>query len=67
MSGHHSFGYSLHETPAERRVRLGGYDPHPGYRVPYRERLALPGMEWLNFWRAMTVVVTLIRKQAQHG
>jgi len=24
-------------------------------------------MEWLNFWRAMTVVVTLIRKQAQHG
>jgi hypothetical protein len=58
----HAFGYSLHETAAERKVRLGGYDPHPGWSVPLRARFSLPGHEWANLGLAVSVAATLARK-----
>ena len=59
---HHRFGYSLTETRAELRERLGQHDPHPGYAVPFRERLCLPGGEWMNLGRAITLAAVLTQK-----
>jgi hypothetical protein len=62
MSAHHSFGYSLCETRAQVRERLGRHDPHPGYTMPLRERFRLPGHEWANLALAISLAGTLIRK-----
>lgn len=59
---HHSFGYSLHEDAAARKVRLGGYQGHPGWAVPYRQRLGLPGHEWANIGGAIATAAVLQRK-----
>jgi hypothetical protein len=54
--------YSLTETGAELRARLGGHDPHPGWTVPLKQRFALPGHEWANLGLALSVAATLQRK-----